>query len=203
MSQAEGPKETSGFIPCAQLPLCVGIFRTAFVRKIVTKKGINEVTIEETRQYDFNFPSSSEYKNSKEWSIFDSNFFQNKKEFEGYYTRTEAHYKSVIDSVSDNGRYVITLSNRIEGVGTEKPELLFILPSVKKDLCEGTIRKANDVKLSEAITIPTLDDPPNLLPLSETVNDEIIVTLPKNATPVLGCVEAAGEYYYYQIIYEF
>lgn len=186
--------ETSGGVTRMTLDSYPSLIRTALVRKIITKKGVNETSPEEIRQYDLNFPGAPGYKNSKEWSIFEKN--SKIDEFEN-------NFHSVIQSVSDHGEYAITLSNRIDDLSTNQPELLFVLSNFKKSMCKSILKEVNNISRYDDVKIQTLEYAPNFSPLSEILTEKDIVTLPKNIHPSLGCIEAKGKYYYYQVIYEF
>lgn len=192
-------KETSTPIISSNISANVSsIFSTALVRKIIKNKGKNKATLEEIRQYDFNFPGTRGYKNSEEWSIFENSPDYNIKSIEGHLRQV------VLSSITDYGDYIITLSNRIDGVGDEKPELLFILPNFKRRACEAINIKSNKINKHnfDEIEIPILEHPPNLSPHWQIVSEKEIDTLPRNLSPSIGCFEADGVYYYYQVIYE-
>lgn len=167
--------------------------RTALTRKIIDKNGANKIEFNDIVKFDLSFPHSPEYKNDNEWSIFSKN---DALDIEGY----EAVRKAVTEN---NSQYVVTLSNRISGLKTDLPELVAILPKLRKESCEAAIRAANDLPSFETVYIPKLEEPPSLKPFDQYAEQEKIITFPENQKPHSGCVEAEGSYYYYQVIYEF
>lgn len=167
--------------------------RTALTRKLIVNTGSVNVSFEEIQKYDLNSPESSSYEDSKNWSIFYE--YKDHLDF--------SKYQSLLDTAAVNGNFFVTLSNRIEGLGTDKPELLVIATNLREAPCKSVIKTAFlDNSISKNIQIPILDMPPNLLPHPQIVSAEKIIELPNN--PISrGCVQAGGTYYYYELIKEF
>jgi hypothetical protein len=168
--------------------------RSALFKKIISKSGTEEISLSEIKKFDLNLPQSLEYNEDEDWSIFSQ---KDALDIEGYEI-----IKSAV-SQRDNQEYILTLSNRIADMGTGEPELLAILPHIKREVCQAVIKNRNDLSQMDNPIIVSLDRPPNLTPHPQVVEESAIVTLPRNLRPSAGCVENGGIYYYYQLIYEF
>ncbi len=115
----------------------------------------------------------------------------------------ELNYDS-LKPVANTQEFIINLGNRVMGVGTEKTELLAILPDVKDFACKSIHRELERKGLSSAI-IPEVGVLNLSTDLTEIAENEV-VTLPSFAHPnkgnQLGCVKMADKYYYYHILLE-
>ena len=199
--RAETSSKTSLMMPCAQLSSCVSGLRSSLVRKIIENNGSDKISLEEIRKYDFNFPDSVNYKNSKQFSIF---YGSSSSDF---YKKQNQTFQSMIKESSNNGEIIYTIANRVNGLGTEAPELVAIIPNFKEQFCQKIMNDAEGIRsLKDKARIPRIDNSPNLLPHSEMVNEKDIITLPhilKQRDWDSGCFEAQGKYYYFYTLYSF
>ena len=189
-------------MPCAQLPSCVSFIKTALVRKIIDSKSGDKISLEEIQKYDLNFPGSVKYKDSKEWSIF---YGFSSLEL----SKETQHLQSMVSASSNDGKLIFTISNRVEGLGTEAPELMAIIPNFKEIYCQKVMQDLSGIQsTTEKVLIPKINEPPNLLPHPEIVAKESIVTLPRILKGTKrdwdsGCFNAQGKYYYFYTLYSF
>lgn len=189
--QEVADRGTDGGIISNTLPSNVIVIRTALVRKIINHKGKNEATVDEIRRYDLNLTDDPEYKNSKEWSVFEEG-----KRSSEYNER----FRSLLKSLSDE-KYVMSLGNRIDGAGTDQPDLLFILPDIEENFCKALLRSVLNIKYNAVVDVPEHISGLNLSSYSKMVDYGAIVTIPENPSPI-GCLKSQGKFYYYQILYE-
>lgn len=160
---------------------------------VETGNNKDQISFEDIQQYDFSLPGTVEYKNSDAWSVFNSCNDTGVRKAQKFST-----------NVSDGTDYIITLGNRLTNQGTDKPELLVILPNTKEEVCRNLVSKIYNKQHGE-IKIPHVSKPPNLLPHPQIVPSESIVTLPDIPEGVGGmnCFEHENNFYFYYLVQDF
>lgn len=187
--KAEISNKTSRLMPCTQLPSCIASLKTPLIRKIIDNNGTDKISLEEMRKYDLNFPDSTNYKNSKQFSVFNS-----------YPSPAEINeILTIVEGSSNSGSLIFTVANRVDDLGTDAPELIAIITNFKEDLCLGVNKNGTDTKIPEVI------DAPNILAHPDLPSEGDIRTFPQvlNKNGRSGCFGAQGKYYYYYVLYVF
>jgi hypothetical protein len=155
-------------------------------------------TLEDIQQLSFAMPGEVGYGTNPKWEIFEE-----KKD--GKATLGNIHEK--ISQNFENGRFYISLSNRIEGLGSKQPELMAIFPHFPSHLCERAIGKVFKIP-EEGLIIP-ISDPPNLISPPAIAQEKNIGIVPLiESWPyedmIMGCYRDKNDvHYYYQVLFIF
>lgn len=173
------------------------IFRTLTARGMVKTKPFSP-TIEDIRRLSFLMPGEPGYDAHSGWAVF--------CEKNGGKTMLE-NFRGKMDKVLPGGRFYITLSNRVEGLGSERPELIAIFPHFPAHLCGKVIGDVFEIP-REGLKIP-VSDPPNLLSPPAIAEEKNIGAVPlmggwPHKDLVLGCYKDRKDvHYYYQVLFSF
>ncbi len=185
----ESRAEISASAPCAQLPSCIAALRSSITRKVIGDYGVNQVSLDEFRIYDLSFPNSENYLNSPKLSVF-----------YGSPSSIPSIISTEIKTVSSESDLVLTVANRVTGMGTDAPELLAIVPNVTKEACRTFNMSLGMDGIAQSNTSP------NLSPYPEFVSSEKVKEIPRKLRRDdidTGCFESQGNYYYYYTLYVF
>jgi hypothetical protein len=79
------------------------------------------------------------------------------------------------------------------GSGTEKSDLVAIMPHVREDMCKRIYKKS-----FSGSEIPILNVIPNLTSHPQEVAENELVILPAQN----GCIKTPNGYYYYNVLFE-
>lgn len=165
-------------------------YATGVARIIIKQK----LSIDDVSKIDFSLPGSDSYKKNPEMNIYAPEGGQ----------IGALNYDS-LNTVADSQEFIITLGNRVAGVGTEKTELLAILPNVKDFACTWLQKELERKGFSEAISVPEVDAINLSANLAEVAEDKIVTLpgyIPSAKGKQSGCVQSAGKYYYYYVLLE-
>ncbi len=172
----------TGRIPGGAQNIAIGIARTM-------KK--NNLSVGDIHRLDFSWPGEPKYGDDPMLEVYS---------IEGGQLTpprvTEKDLKSSWNKYySESNRYIITLGNRAKDTGSDKTELMAILPKVREISCE-LINRVNDQPI-ESVTIPKIEKL-NLTPHPVEVPEEDVITLPSR----YGCIDTPDGYYYYHVLLE-
>jgi len=174
------------------------------IARLLLENGVSDIDIrypdgvglEAIKKVSFLKQDDSGYGTNPKWEIFNPN---------GGHVFQALLDRKALKKDSNNDQYVFTITNRVTGAKTEQVDLIAVIPDFKKESCIKVLQWINDNSTDD---IPKVERPPLLTPHPKTVQQKDVVTLPyiegrqSKETPY-GCVEAEGEYYYYQVIYAF
>lgn len=180
-----GAKETkiigAGVLPGAAQSIAIGIAR------IEAKQG-GSVDIS---QLDFSWPGELGYNEDPHFNIYSPEGGQ-------IIPISDPRVLSYWNDYTEYPRFIVTLGNRVKNVGTEKSELMAILPKATEIACKVTIAFAEENKIpSKDVVIPKTERI-NITPHPQEVLEEEIVALPSK----YGCVETPDGFFYYHLLVE-
>lgn len=158
----------------------VGSIKIGILR-IQKKLNLDEIPVE---KLDFSVPGSPEYGDHPEFEIF------NPAGGQILYVTDPASLE-YWKTYAEEFRVFFSLGNKVPGLGTEKSELIAIVPHMKKPSCEMINEWMKLKSIPDVERINTTAYPADLLP-SE------LAVLPDTQ----GCVKTPDGYYYYQVLVE-
>ncbi len=158
--------------------ITVGI--DAAIKRINIKNNLAETPIE---KLDFSLPGDVAYGENPTFELFNP---------EGGQLDPILDLRSLKgwEDYSDSPKYIFTFGNRTKENGTDKSELMVILPNVKEAPCL-LINKNREQSF-----IPELSVNINLVPHPQEVPENEIVTLPNEE----GCIKTPSGFYYYAVL---
>ena len=169
---------------------------TELTRALIKKYGrFEKLNISDVTKFDLNLPDSPDRTGSGDLSIFHD---LDKKKLNELLELSEI-YKLVTKS----GKQIFTLGNRISGLGSDQPELLFFISDVREDVCEAVNKQMLSSSESQHDElIPLLTIKPNLTPYPALPSSEEITTIDYRGY-AFGCFKSGETNYFFQVIYVF
>ena len=159
------------------------------------------------RKVDYSKPDNCSPKNAG-WCFYE--------EVGKQYTKdTWAGSEITLSDISSVSNFIFTFGNRIDGLGTDNPELIIIVPDVIEDACEAVIERIETGKNSpnaKKVAIPKIKFKPDITihrGAETQVIEEEIVSLPyieglgQNNDRPMGCIKYEGINYFYHTVFSF
>lgn len=135
---------------------------------------------------DFSYPNDASYGDKPQYEVFNP--------LSGDAT-PPTQINDIYKKYADNPQIIFTLGNKVEGLGSDKAEIVAIMPRVHEDICESIHKKQVQ---GATLEIPTASSAPNLTPYPTIVDRENIYTLPSRH----GCIKTPSGFYYYRALIE-
>ncbi len=156
------------------------------VSRVMAKKNL---LIDDVSKINFSLPGTSEYKKNIDMNIYSA---------EGGQIGEQFNSNSLIP-LADSTNFIFTLSNSVRNIGTNKTELIAVLPNVKKFACEHyEEQKEKSLSAHYYKDFSYFEGDINLSASHEVLSEAEVIVLPSK----YGCVVTKSGIFYYHVLLE-